>query len=450
MRTGNGSITGAGLNLSRRQLLKSAAAGAAAPAAGALAAPFAEAAGKRFEGESLNLLIIQPHVVTGRKVAADFEAATGAKVNVTAVPYDQVGVKATLDVQSGANQFDVIDYWYTYKGQLADDGIIVDVTDWIERDKAEIRTDDLLPRIYDTYTLYNGRRYGLPYDGDSHLLFYNKEIFDRHGLNAPATWDEYTENAKVITEAEGKNGIYGAAILGAKIPVIIISTFANRLTGFGGDFLRPDGSSALDGDAAVAAARSLLASAPWALPTPLETRFEEGLPAFLGGKAAQIEFWTDLGGYAQDPKGSKIVDKWDVARIPVGGVNKTPRLAFNAGFAFAVTTGSKKKEIAWELIKFATSPQYHEALLTLTGSGIDPFRKSGLTSPRYKAFQPKVQPLVDGGALENSLAWPAGPNAPKLQAALTDELALIFAGTKTPEQAIKDAHAAWTAIISSA
>ena len=59
-----------------------------------------------------------------------------------------------------------------------------------------------------------------------------------------------------------------------------------------------------------------------------------------------------------------------------------------------------------------------------------------------------MQPLLDGGALENSLAWPTAPYAPKLENALTDELALALAGSKTPAQAIKDAHAAWTAIIS--
>ena len=226
----------------------------------------------------------------------------------------------------------------------------------------------------------------------------------------------------------------------AKIPVIILSTYANRLTGFGGNFLKPDGTSALDSTEAVEALKSLLASAPHALPTPLETRFEEGLPAFLNGKAAQIDFWTDLGGYAQDPKGSKIVDKWGVTRIPVGGKNKTPRLAFNAGFGFAITSGSKNKDVAWELIKFATSASYHEELLALTGSGIDPDRYSGLASPKYKTFQPLVQPLLDGGALENSLAWPTAAYAPKLENALTDELALALAGTKSAEQAIQDAH----------
>ncbi len=36
----------------------------------------------------------------------------------------------------------VIDYFYTYKGQLAEDGVIDDVTDLIERDKAEINPAD--------------------------------------------------------------------------------------------------------------------------------------------------------------------------------------------------------------------------------------------------------------------------------------------------------------------
>jgi len=433
--------------IGRRQILKAALAGAGLPLATPFSTLAARAAEKRFAGQEINLLIIQPHVVTGKKIAEDFEALTGAKVNVTAVPYDQVSAKATLDVQSGTNQYDVIDYFYTYKGQLAEDGVIEDVTDWIDRDEAEIQPDDFIQTIYDQYTLHEGRRYGLPYDGDSHLLFYNAELFDRYGLKPPKTWDEYNENAKVITEAESKNGIYGAAVLGARIPVIILSTFANRLTGFGGNFLKPDGSSALDGEEAYAALESLLASAPHALPTPLETAFDQGLPAFLGGKAAQIDFWTDLGGYASDPKGSKIVGKWGVTRIPVGGRNTTPRLAFNAGFGFAITAGSTKKEIAWELIKLVTSKDYHEQLLALTGSGIDPDRHSGLDSAKFRAFQPLVQPLLAGGALENSLAWPTAAYAPKLENALTDELALALAGSKSPEQAIRDAHAKWTEVI---
>ena len=429
---------------SRRRFMQAAAASAMLPLV--LGIHAASAAEKPLAGQSLNLLVIQPHTVSGNKLAADFEAATGAKVNVTVVPYDQIQAKATLDVQSGVNEFDVIDYWYPTKGQLAEDGIVEDLTAWIERDKGDIKPDDYLPQIYDAYTLHDGKRYGLPYDGDAHLLFYNQEILDRNGVTVPKTWDEYLAAIKKITDAESKDGIYGAAVLGGKAPIIIGSSYANRLAGFGGTFLKEDGGSALDSEAAVAAARSLVDAGPAALPTALETRFEEGLPAFLSGKVAFVEFWSDLGVYAQDPAGSKIVDKWGVAQIPVGGANTQPRLALNAGFAFGVSAGSSKKDAAWELVKFATSPAYQEELLLLTGSGIDPSRQSLLHSDKYKAFAPKVQAAL-ADSLAQSLPWPTIPQSPQLQQTLADELALALAGTKTPEQAIQDAHAAWQQIL---
>lgn len=433
-----------GANATRRQVLQSGAAAAALTATGT----FAVAGEKKYADQSLDFLVIQPHAVAGRKIAEDFEQATGAKVNVTAIPYDQIQAKATLDSQSGANQYDVIDFFYTGLGQFVEDGVIADVTDWINRDQAEIQPSDFIIRIYDTHTLYKGRRFGLPFDGNSHLLFYNKEILDRNGVKPPATWAEYNAVAKTVTQAESRNGIYGAAVLGAKIPAIIISTYANRLAGFGGEFVKSDGTSALDSEAAVQAAQSLVDSAPWALPTPIETRFEEGLPAFLSGKVALIEFWSDLGIFAQDTKGSKIVDKWGVTRIPVGGSNTTPRLAYNAGLVAGIAKASAKKELAWELIKFATSKNYHEQLLILPASGIDPFRTSGLYSEKYKSFAPKVQAAL-AGAHEHALAWPAVPGAPKLEQRLSDELALVLTNKKKPEDAIKDAHKAWNTILSS-
>ena len=95
-------------------------------------APLADA--KKYAGQSLNLLFNQPHAVAGKLLAEDFEALTGAKINITPVPYDQLHAQATLDVQSGANQFDVIDYFYHTLGALVSDKVVVDVTDWIARD----------------------------------------------------------------------------------------------------------------------------------------------------------------------------------------------------------------------------------------------------------------------------------------------------------------------------
>src|SRR3984957_2113304 len=109
-------------------------AGSAAAGAAAGLGPWGARAAPSLSGVTLNLMVIQPHVVGGRIVADGFEKATGAKVNVIAVPNDQILEKVTLDVQSGANVYDVVDYWYGLPGAVAHDGMIVDVTDRIAKE----------------------------------------------------------------------------------------------------------------------------------------------------------------------------------------------------------------------------------------------------------------------------------------------------------------------------
>jgi multiple sugar transport system substrate-binding protein len=404
----------------------------------------------RFEGEQLNFMIIQPHAVTGDILKARFEELTGATVNVTVVPYDEVQAKATLDVQSGANQFDVFDYWYPTVGALASQGILDDLTEFIDGDAA-IDAADFIPSIYDVYTEYDGRRWGLPYDGDTHVLFYNTEIFEQAGVEAaPETWDEFLAAAQTITEAglttaDGKP-IYGCALQAFKAPIIIGSTYSNRLAGFGGAYLSEDGQPALDSEAAVQAAQALLDVAPFALPTPLETAFDQALPAFLSGQIAMMDFWTDLGVYAQDPEGSQIVDKWDVVQMPYGGANTAHVAPLNAGFCFSVSANARNKDLARAFCAWATSKQMNLDLLLVTGSGIDPNRVSTLESEAYKAFAPKVQAAA-AASLSGAFAWPTITQSPELMTVLSDELALMLQGNQDAATTMGNVQTAWTGIL---
>lgn len=427
--------------LNRRTLL---AASAAALGAGPLLlSPLLRSGG--FAGQELNLTIIQPHAVAGEVLKKLFQEQAGVTLNFTVIPYDQVHAQATLDVQSGANHFDVHDYLYTSIGALVDDKVVIDVTDRIEKDKETIRPDDFIGSIYDAYTLVNGRRWGLPYDGDAHVLFYNTEILKRHGLEAPATWDAYYQAVKTVTEKEKGNGIYGTALLGFKVPVIIVSSYANRLAGFGGRFLK-GGQPDLLSEESIAAAEELVRVAPYALPTPSETAFDQALPAFLSGKVAFLEFWTDLGVRSQDPQNSKIIDKWDVTQLPVGGRNKTPVAALDAGYGWAISAGSKKKDLAWEFVRWASSRETGLKLLTTSNSGIDPTRNSTLNAPEYKSFAPKVQRAA-AAAFGSALVWPTVPQAPRLLDALTEQLALILAGQRKPKAGLEAAQRAWERLL---
>src|SRR5271165_6794544 len=49
-----------------------------------------------YKGEALSLLLIQPHKISGEVLAKSFEEQTGAKLNVTIIPYDAIEAQAAL------------------------------------------------------------------------------------------------------------------------------------------------------------------------------------------------------------------------------------------------------------------------------------------------------------------------------------------------------------------
>ncbi|MYQ80333.1 MULTISPECIES: ABC transporter substrate-binding protein [unclassified Streptomyces] len=46
--------------------------------------------------------------------------------------------------------------------------------------------------------------YGLPMDSGPMALFYNKKVFDKHGIKVPTTWDEYVAAARKLHKADPK------------------------------------------------------------------------------------------------------------------------------------------------------------------------------------------------------------------------------------------------------
>src|SRR6266542_3650204 len=252
--------------------------------------------------------------------------------------------------------------------------------------RPDIEADDFISSIYDPYTLVDGKRYGLPFDGDSHVLFYNQDLLARSGFGGPpGTWEQYVQMARKITDdnGNGSSGVYGAVLPAQAAPIIIGSAFANRLAGYGGHFLDGDCRPALD-SRAVAAANSMHELAVFT-PSPVKIAFEAAVAMFLEGKAAMMEFWTDLGVNGEDPKQSKVRGRWGVTSLPVGSPNSKRVAALNAGFALGVSRASRNQDLATRCVKVATSKATNLERITTTGSGIDPTRRSTLNSPSTPA-----------------------------------------------------------------
>lgn len=397
-------------------------------------------------GKRITVLTNPPHQRSSAILGQWFQEQTGAVVQNVVVNYEDM-LRYTLDdIASGNPQLDVLLLWYAELGLLAQQGALADLTGFIADNAAAISPEDFLPGLYDPYTLYKGRRWAVPYDGDTHVLFYRTSLLKKYGFSPPATWEEYLDIARTITEKERDHGVYGAAIMGFRAPIILLSTYIDRLGSFGGELLDRSGRPQLDSPEAIAALAALVEQCRHALPTPLQTDFDVSRDAFLSGAVAMVEQWTDIGVMAEDPAQSVIRGDWGVVQTPRGpGPKGRSAPALNAGFSLGLSSRAPDPEVARAYLLYASLPEV-TLRLNLINGGIDPVRISVLTSGEYRKFAPKVSAAAQA-AMQGATAWPTAPETPRLLEALAEEVALALEGRKSPQEALNAAQERWLAIL---
>ncbi|MEW5957207.1 MAG: sugar ABC transporter substrate-binding protein [Chloroflexota bacterium] len=399
-------------------------------------------------GQKITLLMITPHVVADKALAEWFNAETGAVVQLAEVGYPDLLDQTLADISASSPQYDVVEIWYPTLGTLVEAGALTDLTEFIKANETVIQPDDFIDNLYDPYTLYKGKRWAIPFDGDTHVLFYRKSLLEKHNLTPPETWDDYLHVAKTITEQEGSSGVYGSAIMGNAAPILIVSSFLNRLGGYGGQLLDSNGQPAVNSPEAVAALAAMLEESAYALPTPLDTDFDVARDAFLTGKVAMVEQWTDIGVMAEDVNQSTIQGDWGVVQMPMGSGGKAQHApALNAGFSLGLSSKAKNVEAAQEFLRFAARPDITIRVSTITG-GLDPTRISVVNSKEYKEFAPEVSAAAQA-ALTGATAWPTSPEMPQLMDALIANLVAALEGKKSPQQALDETQARWEEILGS-
>lgn len=397
-------------------------------------------------GQKITYVAITPHIQAAKALADWFKEETGAVVQIAEVPYGEVLGQTLEDISSSTPQYDVVTIWYPTLGALMEADALVDLTEFISENEASIQPNDFITSIYDPYTLYDGKRWGIPFDGDTHVLFYRTSLLEKHNLTPPETWDDYLQIAQTITAEEGSNGIYGSAIMANSAPILIGSSFLNRLGGYGGQLFDSEGRPSINSPEAVAALTAMVEEAEYALPTPLETDFDVARDAFLTGKVAMVEQWTDIGVMAEDVNQSTIQGDWGVVQMPMGSGDKARHApALNAGFSLGLSSKAPNPDVAREFLRFVARPDIAVRLSTING-GVDPTRVSVLTSDEYQQFAPEVSAAAQA-ALEGATAWPTDPEMGELMDALVAGLVAALEGGKSPQQALDDAQAQWEEIV---
>lgn len=202
--------------------------------------------------------------------------------------------QATLSTRlAGGDDMCVMVADYTLLPQLVDAGRIVPLDDYITDEKAAT----FVPSVYDSFSL-DGHQYGIPLDYNTLGVFYNKDMFDKAGVEYPDetwTWADYaTAMEKIAPTLDENQAVFSAGNEYHRWRELILAA--------GGDLVTDKGELDFTNDAAVTAYQA------W---TDLMSSGYYMSPADLG---------ADWGGQAffQDQAAITIEGSWAISAIDGG------------------------------------------------------------------------------------------------------------------------------------
>lgn len=139
---------------------------------------------------------------TLKQVAADFEKENpGVKVNLVNAGTGNDQYKALQNAISAKKGVpDVAQVEYYAMGQYA---LTKGLTD-LKGFGADKLAGQFSPGPWNGVKAGGEGIYGLPMDSGPMALFYNKQVFDKHGIKVPTTWDEYVDAARALHKADPK------------------------------------------------------------------------------------------------------------------------------------------------------------------------------------------------------------------------------------------------------
>jgi len=335
-----------------------------------------------FAAETLTIATVNNgDIVRMQKLTDDFTKANpDITLNWVTLEENALREKVTTDIATKAGQFDVLTIG-TYEVPIwAKKGWLVS----LDKLGPDYDIDDLLPAIRAGLSL-DGKLYAAPFYGESSMIMYRKDLFEKAGLKMPEspTWDFVADAAKKITDKSTET--YGICLRGKAgwgENMAFLSATANS---FGARWFDENWKPQFDQPEWKNTLTFYVNLLKEAGPAGASSNgFNENLTLFNAGKCGMWIDATVAASFVTDPKQSKVADKVGFALAPNTGLGKNANWLW--AWSLAVPAGSQKVEAAEKFVAWATSKHYLDIVAAKEGwANVPPgTRKSLYANPEYQ------------------------------------------------------------------
>ncbi len=333
------------------------------------------AAGPYDDYKNTNLVVnfpAHPHYNAVMKVLPEFTKETGITVEVDQLQYLKMREKQTLELTKRKGDYDLIAYVVFSKADYVYADQLENLARYFMNPKlADPRYDasDLIDGYVGNIGIAGGEKgylpgptgslFGLPFGSETSIFGYRKDIFEKHGLAVPTTYDELLDLACKIPELEpGMGGLASRAASGHHAS----HAFLLHLAPLGGRIFDDAWNPIVNNEAGVKAAQALKTFVDCGAEGAQTFGFAEAGASFLQGQSAMFLDSTVFAGQVNDPEKSKVVGKIGWAPHPMG----TRKGSQTGGFGIGIPKNAENKEAAFLLMQWLTSKKA-DKLIALAG-----------------------------------------------------------------------------------
>lgn len=338
----------------------------------------------------------------------DFEKKNpNITVDMQIVPWADQQQKITTALASGALP-DVSMLGNDVVAQYAANGALAPldsyVAGWSKSEGADVKKDMYAGDI--SYYTYKGKLYGSPVADETRMVYYNKDMFQKAGLDPntpPTTWAEMEKDAKALKSVVS---VPWSAPMSKQY--VTVQTFMSVYLSYGASLFNSKGKCGLDTPEFKDALTWYTGIAKQGLTSPdaVNATSDDLANLFSNGKAGMLIDGPSRYN-AIKAANPELFKNIGVAAIPAGPKGQ---FGFLGGWPLVMWNTSKVKDAAAKWIHYATSPDGALSQIAQT-SGILPGRKSLTTKA------PWTDAPYDQFATQLSKAYayqyPAGPS-PKM------------------------------------
>lgn len=374
-----------------------------------------------------------------KQAAKDYEQQTGIHINIAEFPYANLFEKELIDLNARTGAYDLImldDPWFPKFASL---NVLTDLTPLLQKRGKSGPDDDFVATsiALGREPYQTGALYALPYVGNSQLFFYRKDLFQKHNLKEPATWDDVLSAAKTISENEtsgapGGGKVYGYVMRAAQGNAAV-ADFMPIFWAFGGEMFDASGQPTVNTPEGISALKLMIELGKYAPPGYASFNADEVGAHLLQGTAAMSINWPAWISSFSDPAKSKVTARMEFGQLPAA---KNPGRAEIGNWLIAIPRDAKNIEAAMDFLLWATN---REQMKLSAQRGNPPTRKSLFTDPELVAKFPSYPAQLR--SLESSRPRPRTPLWNEIENAFGIYLSKANSGELTAEDAMNQANA---------